>query len=64
MRFFFFRLGKVFDFRFCFYHLMIEADMYSYWVFFFLQILCYKFFLDFSSEFVWHKNFESVLDIA
>ena len=34
MRFFlfFFRLGKVSDFRFCFYHLMIEADMYSYWV--------------------------------
>ena len=48
MRFFlfFFRLGKVSDFRFCFYHLMIEADMYSYWVlvgwsvdfFFFLRI--------------------------
>ena len=32
MRFFFFRLGKVSDFRFCFYHLMIEADVYSNWV--------------------------------
>ena len=29
---FFFRLGKASDFRFCFYHLMIEADAYSYWV--------------------------------
>ena len=34
MRFFlfFFRLGKVSDFRFCFYHLVIEADAYLYFV--------------------------------
>ena len=32
MRFFFFRLRKISDFRFCFYHLMIEADAYLYWV--------------------------------
>ena len=47
MRFFFFRLGKVSDFRFCFYHLMIEANAYLYfvwgfailvgWVFFFFE---------------------------
>ena len=33
--------------------------------FFSSQILCCNFFfLDFSSKFVWHKNFEGVLDIA
>ena len=32
--------------------------------FFFFQIFSYGFFFFFSSKFVWHKNFESVPDIA
>ena len=41
----------------------------DFWLFFFfsnslLQLLLLFFFLDFSSKFVWHKNFEGVPDIA
>ena len=50
MRFFlfFFRLGKVSDFRFCFYHLMIEADAYLYFVLgFAISVFFFFFFLIF-----------------
>ena len=39
----------------------------DFWLFFFFSdslLQLFFFFLDFSSKFVWHKNFESVPDIA
>ena len=47
MRFFFFRLGKVSDFRFCFYHLMIEANAYLYFVLDFAILVGWAFFFFF-----------------
>ena len=47
MRFFFFRLGKVSDFRFCFYHLMIEANEYLYFVLGFAVLVGWVFFFFF-----------------
>ena len=44
MRFFFFRLGKVSDFRFCFYHLMIEVNTYLYFVLGFAVLVGWVFF--------------------
>ena len=51
--------------------LMPSSRSFFFFPFFFIssffssRILCYNFFLlDFSSKFVWHKNFEGVSDIA
>ena len=46
---------------------MTKTD--DFWLFFFfsnslLQLLLLLLFLDFSSKFVWYKNFEGVPDIA